>query len=234
MSGSVGFFSSECRTKCINLAEGLSHALPFQLSRYSQVSFLTEKVLREIHFAVRITWRVRRVQCRYSEHCSCTFCVASGNQGSVDIYISIVVEETMNSKCGFASNPESCSESIGSGSKMRELTQKFRCHTLFLERISFFYGSNDFSFNRIEFKWLFCIGSKDKVTFYNYRRTNRSVSYLFICVLIMELGCLENNLKILKATTVIYFQKSYIFALPRSLYPSSDRDQRIVFQSACK
>jgi hypothetical protein len=92
MSGGVGVFCPESRAKSIDILISQSIGFRLKLPRYGKIGFFTKKVIAIVFF------RFFTRKSRYLEHFTCTFCVTSSNDWSVEINKTSFLKKLMNGK----------------------------------------------------------------------------------------------------------------------------------------
>ena len=112
MTGGVGVFCSESRSKSINVAECLSIGFTVQLSAYCKVCLFSKEILSVINLSVVIYRRILRIQSGNTEHFSCSLTVASCDQRCMDIYKASLLEKFMDCICTERTDTEHCLEGI--------------------------------------------------------------------------------------------------------------------------
>ncbi len=148
MPRGIGIFSPECRTECINTAQGGSKRFRFQLTAHREVCFFTEKVLCIVDkfgslcriFALRSGCNADfsnlfKREGRHLKHFTGTLCITAGDKRCVDILKAAFLEKGMNRKGHLVAHPENCTECICPRPQMCVITQIFHGHFVFLQRI---------------------------------------------------------------------------------------------------
>src|SRR5699024_6291992 len=166
MAGRVGILRTECRSECIDITEGLCKCLCVELSAYRQACVFVEEILAVIDASIFQFRRILKIHCRYLEHLSCTLTVASGDQRSVHIHESSLLEELVNRVGCKRTYAEHCLERICSWAQMCHCSYKFQCVALLLKRVvrsgSSFYR-NLFCLN---LKRLLCLRRRNESSLY--------------------------------------------------------------------
>ena len=93
MTCRVRILCTECRSKCINVAECLCISLSIQLATYGKACLLAKEILCVIYFAVISLRHIVHIQCSYLEHLTCALTVTCCDQWCVNIYKSSLLEE---------------------------------------------------------------------------------------------------------------------------------------------
>ena len=119
MTGGIGIFRTEGRSKGVNIAECLCKGLAVQLSTDSQIRLFSKEILAVIHISFLIQRGILHIQCGHLEHLSGAFTVASCNQRCVYINKASLLEKLMNGIRTKGAHTEHCLESIGTGTQMR-------------------------------------------------------------------------------------------------------------------
>ena len=118
MTCRVRVLCTERRTECINTAECLRIGLAVQLSAYRQVGLFSKEILTVIDASVFVFRKILHIQRRYTEHLSRTLAVASGDQRSVHIHKSPLLEKAVDRICRQRAHAEYCLKCIGSRTQM--------------------------------------------------------------------------------------------------------------------
>jgi len=94
------------------------------LSANGKVCGFSEEIFCVINFAG--LGNFIEIQIGDTEHFTGTFCIATGNDGRVQVIESLVVEEFMNGKSQVVTNAEYGAERIGAEAQVCFLTQKLQ------------------------------------------------------------------------------------------------------------
>ena len=78
-----------------------------------------------------------RVESGYSEHFTGTFTIIRGDDWSLDVLKTTVVEKLMHSMSHFAANAEHCTKNIRPWPQVSDRTQKLKAMSFLLQRIAF-------------------------------------------------------------------------------------------------
>ena len=135
MTGGVGVFRTEGRTKGIDVLKGHGKGFAIELTGYSQVGGLAVEVLREVYLTIFGLGHVIQVQGGNLEHLTGTLTVRAGNQRGVHIYKVPVLEELVNGHSSQAAHTEYCLKGVGARAQMGNGAQKFHCMTFGLQRV---------------------------------------------------------------------------------------------------
>ena len=130
---SVALFSTEGGTECVNLAHCHCGNLALKLAGNGKTRLSAEEIVGIVFFLAFVL--VGITDSSYLEYLACTLAVGSGEQGSVDINIVVLLEKAVDSRSGNRTNPENGVERVGSYTKMGNSSEKFERAALFLERI---------------------------------------------------------------------------------------------------
>ena len=84
----------------------------FELSRYGKVGLASEEIFDIVYLPFIVAWNIIKVECSYLKHRSCTFCIRSSYNRSMEIEKSIIIEIFMNGISHMVTYTEYCTESI--------------------------------------------------------------------------------------------------------------------------
>ena len=113
----VGVFGAECGAKGVNIGEGAGHDFPFKLARNCEESGFAKKILGVIFpFS----------KSRHTEHLAPSLTVRSGNDGSLNVEKSFLLEKKMGCKSERISHSSDRSLRICSGAQVGDRPEKFK------------------------------------------------------------------------------------------------------------
>ena len=217
VAGGVGFFSAEGRAKGIDVGEGHRHALALQLAGDGQAGRLAEEVLAEIDLAVLGAGRVLHIQGGDAEHFAGALAVTSGDQRGVDVDKAALIKEFVDGESRFGTDTEHRAEGVGSGAQVCDGAQKFHRVALFLQRIIGCGVAFHLDGGCVDFIRLLGLWGQDERSGDN----NGSADVEFPDLIeIVHLAFFEHYLQILKASTVVQFNKAQAFGCANGSDPS--------------
>ena len=135
VAGSVGVLGPECRSECVDLAQGHRSELTLELTADGQVGVAAEEVLRPVHLSFRSAGRIAHVEGSHLEHSACTLSVRCCDEGCVKVVETLVVEVFVNGVCHGVADSQHGSEGVGAWTQMCDLAQELHAVTFFLERV---------------------------------------------------------------------------------------------------
>ena len=115
MSGSIGILCTESRSEGVNILKCTCEGLSVQLSTYSQIGRFVKEVFAKINLAILGLRNIIQIHSSYLEHLSGTLTVTSGDQRSVHIYKTSLLEELVDCISNQRTHTEHCLESVCSG-----------------------------------------------------------------------------------------------------------------------
>ena len=113
MTGCVGILCAEGRSEGVNIAECHCISLDVQLSAYGQVRWFSEEILGEVDRAVLVLRDVVQIHRCNLEHLTCALAVTSGDQRSVNVNETALLEELVNCISDQGANTEYSLEGVG-------------------------------------------------------------------------------------------------------------------------
>ena len=120
---SVALFGTERRTEGVNLTHCHCGNLALKLTGNGKTRLPAEEIVGIVFFLALVL--VGIADCCYLEYLACTLAVGSGEQGSVDINIVVLLEKAVDSRSGNRANPENSVECVRSYTKMGNCSEKF-------------------------------------------------------------------------------------------------------------
>ena len=97
----------------------------------------SKEILLEIHLTIFGTGNIVQVESGHIEHLAGTFRVRTGDERSMQIEETLVVEEFVDSKSHGVTQTQNAAKIVGTGTQMGNLTQELHAVALFLQRIHF-------------------------------------------------------------------------------------------------
>ena len=167
MAGGVGVFRAEGRTKGVNVAECLGEGFAVELAADGQACFFVEEILCEIHGTILVFRNILKIQSGYLEHFAGAFAVTSGDQRSIDIYESSLLEKLMNRISAQGTYTEYRLEGIGARTQMRDCAQEFHGVAFFLQWVIRSGSAFQGDFLCLDLKRLLCVRCRYQRTFDN-------------------------------------------------------------------
>ena len=154
VTGSIGVFSTERRTECVNRSQSRSSQLTFQLTGDCQTCLFAKEIVIINDRAFFVFLQVIQVHGGHLEHLSGTFAVGSRNDRCMEIEESFFMEELMDSDRHIVADAEHSTKCIGTRTQMSYLTQEFHGMTFLLQWICIVASTQHFDFTSLHFHLL--------------------------------------------------------------------------------
>ena len=113
MSWRVAVFGSEGRAEGVNLPQSRCSKLAFKLSAHGKASHLAEEVVVVVNFSVLVFLQVVQVFGCNLEHLACPFCIASGDDGRMEVEETMLVKVLMNGESHVVAYTHNGAEGVG-------------------------------------------------------------------------------------------------------------------------
>ena len=135
MSGGVRVLCPEGGAEGVDFSYGCSSEFTFELTAHGKAGLLSEEVLAEVDFAV-VHGDIGEVHRGDLEHVARSLSVRLGDEGSVEVDESFVVEEFVDGESHGVTDSEDGTEGVGAESHVGHAPEVFEGGVLLLERIS--------------------------------------------------------------------------------------------------
>ena len=216
VAGSIGVFSTECRTECIDSTHRRSSQFTFQLAGYSQTCLLAEEVVIIRDRTSFVFLQVIQTHGSYLEHLSGTFTVRPCDNRCMEIEKSLFMEKLVNSNRHVVTNAEHCTKGIGTRTQVSDLAQEFHGVTFFLQWICIVASTQHFDFFSLHFRFLTGTYRFHHYPVHAYTSSgSNQFQHLFI-----EISQIHYDLHIIYCRTVIQCDKVNLFATSTGANPS--------------
>ena len=220
MACGVGILGAEGGAEGVNRTECLAEGLHVQLTADSKVRLLAEEVLTVVHLAVRSLRDIVQVKGGDVEHLARAFSVAGGDQRSVDIHKTALLEEAVDRVGQNGAHPERRLEQVGAGAKMGDGPEELRRVALFLQRIIRSGSALDGDFLSLDLKRLLRLGRRHQLTADD--EGSSDVDLADLCK--VRHGIVIDHLQLLKERAVADHQETESLGVPVGTDPSADSD----------
>ena len=162
---SIAVLCTEGRTKGIDLTECHSCQLALQLTRHGKTGLLAEEVVGVVDLALIVFFEVVEVFGCHLEHLSCTFTVRSGNDWSMEIEETVLVEVVMDCHCHIVTNAEYSTKGVGTRAQVRDCTQVLHAESFLLQWILLWVGCTiNFEFGQLNLNGLTATLASNEMT----------------------------------------------------------------------
>ena len=135
MAAGVRVLGAEGRAEGVDLGEREAVGLDIELARDGEEGFPPEKILREVHLALRRARQVREIERRDAKQSPRAFGVRGGDDRRVDPEKAVLVEEPMDRLRQRVAHARCRSNHVGARPQMRHVAQEFQRMRLRLDRI---------------------------------------------------------------------------------------------------
>ena len=163
----VGVLGAEGGAEGVDFAYGCGSELTFELTAYREAGHLAEEVLLVVGLALLVLGNVAKVERGDLEHLACALGVGLGDQGSVEVDESLVVEILVDGVGHLAAEPVDGSEGVGAGTKVSYRPQILEGGVLLLERVAHGVAfAVDLNFGRLDFDCLTASDGLDEPAFH--------------------------------------------------------------------
>ena len=113
MAWRVAVFGSEGWPEGVNLPQGRCSKLSFKLSAHGKASHLAEEVVVVVNLSVLVSLQVVQVFGCNLEHLACPFCIASGDDGRMEVEETMLVKVLVNGNGHVVAYAHNGSEGVG-------------------------------------------------------------------------------------------------------------------------
>ena len=171
MTGRIGIFRTECRTKGINIFKCLCISFAIELSAYGQIGLFAKEIPAVINAAIFVFRHIIQIQRGNLEHFSGTFTVTSGDQWCMNIYKFTLLEKFVNCIGNQRTHTEYRLKCICSRTQMTDRTQVLKRMSLLLKRIISAGSPFNLYTGCLNLKWLLCFRCRNQSSFYDHGST---------------------------------------------------------------
>ena len=131
----IAVLGAESRTEGIDLTQGHSAELTFQLTGNGEGSLFAKEIIGVVDLTVLVVFEVIQVLGRNLEHLARTFAVRSRDERGMEVEITVLVEIGMDSHSHIMTNTEDGAEGVGTRTKVRDGTEELHTQSFLLQRI---------------------------------------------------------------------------------------------------
>ena len=199
---------AECGAEGVDCSKGCCAELAFELTAHSEGGWAAEEVFAIVDSAVFGAGKVVEWQGCYLEHSAGTFAVTAGDERSVQIEETFVVEELVDSESEGATDAQDSAESSGTRTQVSLFAQELHCMSFLLQGVGLGVGSAVY-FESIGL-YLACPAFThrlNELSGHMYRRAGGN-GFEF---LVAETREVEYNLQIAHRRTIVESHELYVF-----------------------
>ena len=212
----VAIFGSEGWPEGVNLPQGRCSKLAFKLSAHGKASHLAEEVVAIVHLSVLVFLQVVQLFRCNLEHFACPFCIASSDDGRMEIEETMVVKILMDGNGHIMAYTHHSSESVGAQTKVRMLAHILKGLPLLLHGIVATTCAQELQVGALYFRVLTL-----SLTLYQFTRCAYACSS---CDLLEQIGIhrcwVDNHLHVIDGRTVVQSDEIHHLTAAVSSHPA--------------
>ena len=218
MALGVGIFCPEGGTEGIHIAEGHGEVFGIELAGNGEAGLLAEEVLAVIHLPVLGPGHIVQIQRGHLEHFACALAVRAGDDGGLHVYKAPLLEKLMHGVSCHGAHTEGGREKVGPGPQMLDGPQELHAVALFLQGIIRSGLALHFHAGCLHLQRL--LGLRGQ---HHSASDDESGAHILPgdLLIIVQHGCVQHHLQVLKAGAVIQLHKAKALHIPDGACPAA-------------